>query len=135
MLDILRRPVAGVFRNREGGMTALPGAAATRRMAVVTSIFSMSDGDQFPFFFRQWKMGPVVGQRTWGGVRGIKGPWRLMDGTYVTVPKDSLLAADGAAIIENHGAEPDIVVDDTPADRLADRDLQLEASVRAVMQR
>ena len=35
------------------------------------------------------------GQRTWGGVQGIKGPWPLMDGTVITVPKDSLASTDG----------------------------------------
>ncbi len=132
VLDVLRRPLAGRFRNREGGVTKLPGAVAPRAMSVVTNIFSRSDGDQFPFFFRQWKMGTVVGQRTWGGVRGIKGPWRLMDGTYITIPKDSLFAVDGAGIIENHGAEPDVVVDDTPADFRSGRSPQLESAVDAV---
>ncbi len=135
VLDVLRRPLAGRFRNREGAITTLPGAVAPRALAVVTNLFSMSDGDQFPFFFHQWKMGTVVGQRTWGGVRGIKGPWRLTDGTYITIPKDSLFAVDGSAIIENRGAEPDIVVDDTPADFTAGRDPQLEAAVAATLAR
>ena len=135
VLDLLRRPLAGRFRNREGGVTTLPGAVAPPAMAVVTNIFSMSDGDQFPFYFRQWKMGPVVGQRTWGGVRGIKGPWRLMDGTYITIPKDSLFAPDGSAIIENQGANADIVVDNTPADVRDGRDPQLEAAVSAILPR
>ncbi|MCD2317601.1 LpqB family beta-propeller domain-containing protein [Sphingomonas sp. IC-11] len=132
VLDVLRRPQAGVFRNREGGVITLPGAVAPPRMVTLTSIFSASDGDQFPYFFRQWKMGPVVGQRTWGGVRGIKGPWHLIDGTYVTVPKDSLLTQVGEEILENRGAEPDLLVDDTPADILADRDRQLEQAVAIV---
>ena len=135
VLDVLRRPLAGRFRNREGAVTTLPGAVAPRALAVVTNLFSMSDGDQFPFFFRQWKMGTVVGQRTWGGVSGIKGPWRLTDGTFITIPKDSLFAADGSAIIENRGANPDVVVDDVPADQAAGRDRQLEAAVAATLKR
>jgi tricorn protease len=129
VLDLLRRPQAGVFRNREGGITTLPGAISPPRLVTLTSIFSASDGDQFPYFFRQWGMGMVVGQRTWGGVRGIKGPWHLVDGTYVTVPKDSLLTREGATIIENHGAEPDLVIDDTPDDVATGRDRQLERAV------
>lgn len=131
VLGLLRRPQAGFFRNREGGASALPGALAPA-LAVVVNRFSMSDGDQFPYFFKQWRMGPVVGQRTWGGVRGIRGPWTLMSGIQISVPKDSLLAADGSAIIENQGAVPDIVVDDTPADVRDGRDRQLEAAVRAL---
>jgi tricorn protease len=94
----------------------------------------MSDGDQFPYFFRSWGMGKVVGERTWGGVRGIKGPWLLMDGTFVTVPKDSLRDADGAEIIENHGAEPDILIQNSPGERAAGRDSQIEVAVRTVME-
>ena len=133
VLDLLRRPRAGSFINREGAVTALPGAAATPALAVVTDIFSMSDGDQFPYFFRLWRMGKVIGERTWGGVRGIKGPWPLMDGTFVTVPKDSLRDVTAAPIIENRGAEPDISVQDTPEDLAAGHDPQLETAVRTIL--
>jgi tricorn protease len=133
VLDLLRRPRVGSFINREGAVTALPGAAAPRMVAVVTDIFSMSDGDQFPYFFRSWRLGKVVGERTWGGVRGIKGPWPLMDGTFVTVPKDSLRDLHGTSIIENRGSEPDIQVVNSPADLAAGHDLQLETAVRTVM--
>jgi len=134
VLDLLRRPRAGSFINREGAVTALPGAVAPPALTVVTDIFSMSDGDQFPYFFRSWGMGEVIGERTWGGVRGIKTPWPLMDGTFVTVPKDSLQDVNGAAIIENRGAEPDIRVQDSPGDRAAGRDPQLEIAVQTVME-
>ena len=129
VLELLRRPQAGLFRNREGGVTTLPGAVPPPRLVTLTSIFSASDGDQFPYFFREWRLGVVVGERTWGGVRGIKGPWRLIDGTYVTIPKDSLLTRMGVSIIENHGAEPDLVVDDTPEDVMNGRDRQLERAI------
>ncbi len=135
VLDLLRRPRAGSFINREGAVTALPGAVAPPALTVVTDIFSMSDGDQFPFFFRSWGMGKVVGERTWGGVRGIERLWPLMDGTYVTVPKDSLQDVAGVGIIENRGAEPDVLVRDSPADRAAGRDLQLDTAVQTVMER
>ena len=133
VLDLLHRPQAGIFRNREGGISTLPGALAPPHLVTVTNLFSASDGDQFPYFFRAWNLGAVVGQRTWGGVRGIKGPWQLIDGTTVTVPKDSLLTTAGAKIIENRGAEPDIVVNDSPADRIAGRDPQLEKAVALIL--
>ncbi len=133
ILDLLRRSQAGTLRNREGGITTLPGAVAPPRLVTVTDIFSASDGDQFPYYFNEWGMGKVVGQRTWGGVRGIKGPWRLMDGTYVTIPKDSLLTTTGKRIIENRGVVPDIVVNDSPADRINGRDRQLDQAVVTVL--
>lgn len=132
VLDLLHRRQAGLFRNRENGTTTLPAALAPSKLAVVTNLFSRSDGDQFPYFFREWKMGTVVGQRTWGGVRGLRGPWRLMSGLQITVPKDSLLSPDGRQVIENEGAMPDVVVDDSPADIAQGRDRQLEAAVQAL---
>ena len=132
VLNVLRRARAGSFINREGAVSVLPGASSDRRMAVVTDIFSMSDGDQFPYFFRAWGMGKVIGERTWGGVRGIKRPWLLMDGTFITIPKDSLQDIDGHPIIENRGAEPDFEVRDDPQDIQAGRDPQLETAVRQV---
>jgi len=133
VLDLLRRPRAGSFINRDGAVSALPGAVAPPALVVVTDIFSRSDGDQFPYFFRSWGMGKVVGERTWGGVRGIKAPWLLMDGTFVTVPKDALQDVQGKSIIENRGAEPDILVQDSPADIAAGRDPQLETAVQTVL--
>lgn len=133
VLDLLRRPLAGGFLNRNNASTTLPGAVAPRALVVITDEFSMSDGDQFPYFFRKWSMGPVVGRRTWGGVRGVKGPWSLSDGTFVTVPKDALRDAEGHLIIENEGSSPDVDVDLTPHDLASGNDPQLEAAVRAVL--
>ncbi|GEN61467.1 S41 family peptidase [Acetobacter nitrogenifigens] len=129
VLGALRRLQAGVFRNREGAEVALPESVSPRKIVTVTDIFSSSDGDQFPYYFSLWHMGPVVGERTWGGVRGIKGQWRLIDATAVTIPKDSLLTPDGDQIIENKGSEPSIAIDDNPAMRRVGHDVQLEKAV------
>ncbi len=128
VLGLLRRRLAGGFLNREGGITTLPGALPPAAIAVVINVFSASDGDQFPYYFSAWKMGTVVGERTWGGVRGIKGPWRLIDGTIITVPKDALFSPGGKWIIENQGATPDIDVTNQPAALAAGRDEQLETA-------
>lgn len=133
VLGILRRTVDGGFVNRQGAVTTLPGAVAPRALAIVTNIFSASDGDQFPFFVKQGKLGTVIGERTWGGVRGIKGPWPLIDGTRITIPKDSLFTTGGAWTIENEGTEPDIVVENMPAALAAGVDAQLAAAVAQVL--
>ena len=135
VLDTLRRPLAWGFVNRNGAITALPGAAANRVMTVITDEFSMSDGDQFAYYFRKWGIGTVVGGQIWGGVRGVKAPWQLVDGTFVTVPKDALRDSDGKFIIENVGVRRDLEVDKLPGDMVAERDMQLEAAVRDVRER
>jgi C-terminal processing protease CtpA/Prc len=49
-----------------------------------------SDGDIFTYFFKKYRLGPVIGTRTWDGVRGIRGFMPLMDGGYVSRPEFSV---------------------------------------------
>ena len=130
VLDVLRRLREGEFVNREGALSPLPTAAPPPAMVVLENHYSSSDGDQFPFYFRKYGLGPVVGERSWGGVQGINGPWKLMDGTGVYIPKDSLAGRDGRWLIENVGTPPDIEIDTFPADPPG-ADPQIEAAVRA----
>lgn len=133
VVNVLGRRRAGLFVDRERGVTPLPGSLAPPALAVVTNIFSASDGDQFPFFMRRFGLAAVIGERTWGGVSGIAQPWTLIDGTTVTIPKDRLFAADGTPILENHGADPDIAVADDPGALPAGHDRQLECAVAVVL--
>ena len=133
VLDVLRREHEGVFVNREQALSPLPTAAPPPAKAVIVNYASVSDGDQFPYYFREYGLGPVVGERTWGGVQGINGPWRLMDGTGIYIPKDSLADRNGDWLIENVGVTPDIAVDTTPSDSAAAIDPQLEAAVHACL--
>ena len=133
VLELLKRVRAGIFVNRERAVTPLPLFTSPRAMAVVINAESASDGDQFAYFFKAESLGPAVGERTWGGVQGIRGPWPLMDGTAITIPKDSLASLDGRWLIENVGVEPDIPVDREPDEFLTGRDSQLDAAVQAVL--
>jgi len=132
VLNVLRRRLAGSFINREGAIEPLPEFTAPLAMATLMNQSSGSDGDQFPHFFRAMGLGPLVGTRTWGGVQGIKGPWRLIDGTGITIPKDSLASIDGHWLIENEGVRPDIAVDNEPDAIISQRDAQLDVAVKAV---
>ncbi len=100
VLDVPRRQQAGIFVNREGAVSPLPGATAPKVLTMIINYGSASDGDQFPFFFRNCGLGKLVGERAWGSVQGINGPWRLMDGSSITIPKDSLASLDGHWVLE-----------------------------------
>jgi tricorn protease len=105
-------------------------------MVALANMYSASDGDIFPYFFRAAGLGPVVGQRTWGGVVGIRGLGAdMIDGGYSLVPEFGLVDLEGRWIIENEGVSPDIEVDNLPADVLAGRDPQLERAVKEVLAR
>jgi tricorn protease len=103
--------------------------------ALLINGYSGSGGDLFPWMFKQAKLGPLIGKRTWGGLVGINGFTPLMDGGYVTAPSFALYDLNTNEIIaENHGIDPDIDVDNRP-DLVADgQDPQLEAAVKYLLQ-
>jgi tricorn protease len=94
-----------------------------------------SDGDIFSNAFRQWKIGPLIGKRTWGGVVGITDHGSLLDGGSIFVPEFGTADENGRWIIEGHGVDPDIVVEQDPVEVLKGHDPQLERGVSELMKR
>jgi tricorn protease len=107
VLQHLRRRVQGEFLSREGGTENLE-AMIPGPKAVIMNAFTASDGDQFVYFFRKEGLGKLVGERTWGGVRGMGDDPDLLDGGRITVPHNALYDASGHPIIENYGVDPDV---------------------------
>ena len=130
----LRRIVAamGTARNWESG--PVPGNTFYGYMACVTNHYAASDGDFFSYFFKQYKLGPLIGERTWGGVRGIRGQMPLMDGGYITRPEFAIYGLDSKWLIENRGVQPDVVVDNPPDLVLKGQDPQLEKAIDMIME-
>jgi tricorn protease len=93
---------------------------------------SASDGDIFPYMFRQAGLGPLIGKRTWGGVVGITGRGPLLDGGEVFVPELATGSAEGKYVIEGHGVDPDIDVENDPAAVIEGRDPQLERAIEEI---
>jgi tricorn protease len=83
----------------------------------------------FPYLFRQAQLGKLIGRRTWGGLVGITGDPKLVDGTEVAVPSFAFYELDGTWGIEGFGVAPDIEVIDDPALMVGGGDPQLEAGV------
>ncbi|MGC8724485.1 MAG: S41 family peptidase [Acidobacteriota bacterium] len=135
LLERLRRILIGMDTNREGERFTIPTQVLHGYMACLINHYSASDGDIFPYYFRKYGLGPVIGTRTWGGVRGIRGFWPLCDGGYVTIPEDALYGLHSQWVIENHGVDPDIKVDDMPGDVIAGKDAQLEKAVEVLMEK
>jgi tricorn protease len=135
IFERLRRVLSGMTsaRNFESGTT--PGNVFYGYMACVTNHYAASDGDIFSYMFKQYKLGPLIGERTWGGVRGIRGNIPLMDGGYITRPEFSLYGLDSKWVIENHGVQPDVVVDNPPDLVVKGQDPQLEKAVEMLMEK
>jgi tricorn protease len=97
--------------------------------------YAGSGGDFFPWMFRQAKLGPLIGKRTWGGLVGIAGYYNLVDGGQVSSPEFAIYdRATGEIIAENQGIDPDIDVDMRPDAVARGEDPQLQAAVRHLLE-
>jgi tricorn protease len=128
-LERLRRMLVTLGTNRESAVFTEPEQVLNGPKVALLNHWSASDGDIFPYLFHQYGLGKLVGTRSWGGVRGIRGFWPMMDGGYVTIPEDALYSPDRQWAAENYGVNPDVEIENQPADLLAGHDAQLEAAV------
>jgi tricorn protease len=94
---------------------------------------SASDGDIFPYMFKQAGFGPLIGKRIWGGVVGITGHGPLLDGGTVFVPEFATASTSGQYVIEGHGVDPDIVVENEAAAVIDGKDPQLDRGIAEVL--
>jgi tricorn protease len=133
LLERLRRVLAGMNTNRQGVPLTDPPVLSNSYKVCLINAYSASDGDIFPYYFRKYGIGPLIGTRTWGGVRGIRGNWPLLDNGYITVPEGTQYGLDSQWTIENQGVSPDIEVDDLPGDLVKGKDAQLDTAVKVLM--
>jgi tricorn protease len=133
IFERLRRVLAGMDSARNWESGTVPDNVFHGAMVCITNHYAASDGDFFSYYFKYYKLGPLIGERTWGGVRGIRGTIPLMDGGYITRPEFSFYGLDSKWLIENHGVEPDIEVDNRPDLVMKGQDPQLEKAVELVM--
>ncbi len=133
LLERLRRILVGMSMSRHGAPTTTPSPLFNGYMACLINEYSASDGDIFPYYFRKYNLGPLIGTRTWGGVRGITGFRPLIDGGYITVPQFSIYGLKSEWIIENWGVVPDMKVHQTPKLVMEGHDPQIEAAVNYLM--
>ncbi len=128
-IDILQRPALSWWAMRYGEDLKTPTASIQGPKALLIDETAGSGGDYFPWMFKKLKLGPTIGQRTWGGLVGILGFPVLMDGGTITAPNLAIWTPDGGYIVENEGVAPDIAVEQTPKDVIAGRDPQLERAI------
>ncbi len=136
IIERLRRKLLGTNygSTRDGHANTYPNVVFTGPMVCLLNETSASDGDIFPYMFRQAGLGPLIGKRSWGGVVGISGRGPLIDGSGVSVPQSATASAEGQYVIEGHGVDPDIVVENDPVSVAAGRDPQLERGIAEVLQ-
>lgn len=133
-VERLGRKLLSLWAPREGADFLTPGAAVYGPKVILANGFSGSGGDAFPYYFRRYKIGPIVGERTWGGLVGISRGLPMLDGGSVTAPEFAIWTPDngGQWTVENHGVDPDITLDNRPDLMVKGHDPQLEKAIEYI---
>lgn len=132
-IDILQRPYQAHWNLRYGKDLKTPSASIQGPKVMIIDETAGSGGDLLPWMFRKFKVGTIVGKRTWGGLVGILGFPEFIDGGTVTAPNLAIWTKDGF-IVENVGVPPDIEVEQTPSEVIKGRDPQLEKAIAVALE-
>jgi tricorn protease len=135
VIERLRRALVMVEIARNGVPQTNPPQTFLGPMVTLCDEFSASDGDIFPFRFKAMGLGKLIGKRTWGGVIGIRNPLPLVDGGVLNRPEFAPYSKDGKEwVIESHGVDPDIVVDNDPGKEYKGEDQQLDRAIKEIQE-
>jgi tricorn protease len=133
-IDLLRRPFTAFWATRYGEDITTPGGAVFGPKVMLIDETAGSGGDLLPWMFRKYKLGPLVGKRTWGGLVGTLGFPELMDGGGITAPNLAFWTPEEGFGVENVGVPPDVEVEQWPAEVLAGHDPQLERAIQIALE-
>jgi tricorn protease len=134
IIQAMQRTLMSYWSPRYGQIDRTPNASILGPKVMITNEFAGSGGDAMPYLFRQQKIGPLVGKRTWGGLVGIGAIPELMDGGSVTSPSFGQFSPAGEWDVENRGVEPDYVVEQDPRAVSEGHDPQLEKAVALALE-
>jgi tricorn protease len=135
VIERLRRALVMVGIARNGMPQPDPPRTFLGPMVTLINEFSASDGDIFPFRFKSLGLGKLIGKRTWGGTVGIRDSLPLVDGGQFLKPEFGLYSKDGKEwVIEGHGVDPDIVVDNDPGKEFRGEDQQLDRAIQEIQE-
>jgi tricorn protease len=134
IINYLQRKLLNYWYTPDGAVSTEPGEAIFGPEAMLINPYAGSGGDLIPWYFHHVGLGPLIGERTWGGEVGITGYPPLIDGGSVTAPSLAFFTTDGHWGIENEGVPPDIEVVMDPKAWREGHDPQLEKAVETVLQ-
>jgi len=135
IVDLLGRDFDGYFNNPVGERYPYtsPANGIWGPKVMIINEMAGSGGDLMPYMFKNRKIGPLVGKRTWGGLVATTDTPLFVDGGSAIAPRFGFFGRDGRFSVENEGVAPDIDVENWPKDVAAGRDLQLERSVQEAL--
>jgi tricorn protease len=134
-IELLNRPATNFWIERESDdVYTWPYDSNQGPKCMLINGSAGSGGDHFPYLFRHFGLGKLIGTRTWGGLVGLSGGPDLIDGAVVTAPSFAFVDLDGTWGIEGHGVDPDIEVVDDPALMMDGKDPQLDAGIAQMLE-
>ncbi|WP_031169694.1 S41 family peptidase [Streptomyces durhamensis] len=133
VIEKLTRTILGWDLTRDAQPVSYTSNAPRGPVVALADEATSSDGDMITAAFRLLKLGPVVGQRTWGGVVGMTGRHRLGDGTVITVPMNAAWFDAYGWSVENHGVAPDVESLRTPLDWAEGRHVEMDAAIELAL--
>ena len=130
IIERMRREPAMWTVARNGAVNVDPSGQVLGPKVLLIDQHSASDGDIVGYRFRKHRLGPIIGQRSWGGVVGIRGSLPLLDGGILNRPEFSRFDLEAKEwIMEGTGVEPDIEVDNDPTREFSGTDDQLNRAI------
>jgi len=133
VIEKLTRTILGWDLTRDAQPVSYASNAPRGPVVALADEATSSDGDMITAAFKLLRLGPVVGQRTWGGVVGMTGRHRLGDGTVITVPMNAAWFDAYGWSVENKGVTPDLEILRTPLDWAEGRHAQLDDAVHLAL--
>jgi len=130
ILGKLMRKAWFYWQGRTGNPTWNMQYAFRGHVVVLCNERTASDGEAFSEGFKRLGLGKVIGTRTWGGEIWLSAQRWLVDSGMATAAEMGVYGPEGEWLIEGHGVDPDIVVDNPPHQTFEGRDAQLEAAVK-----
>jgi tricorn protease len=136
ILAHLDRKILAIGGTRYGNVDTVPSRAFNGHLAALVNRQGGSDCETLALGFKEFKLGPVIGTRTWGGWVGIRGDKPLRDGGIVTQPEFGGWDTRGKAwIIEGHGVDPDVELDLGADGLIHGKDVQLDYAIDDLLKR
>jgi tricorn protease len=89
-----------------------------------------SDGEAFSEGIRRLNLGKIIGMRTWGGEVWLSFNNFLADQGIASAAEIGVYGPEGKWLIEGHGVDPDVIVDNLPHATFAGSDAQLDAAIK-----
>ena len=112
-----------------------PNSASRAHFVLLSNEDNGSDGEAFVEHFRARKLGTIVGVPSWGGLVGIVNGQTTVDNGRVEQSNNAFYNKDGKWLVENHGADPDVLQDNDPESVMAGKDLQLDKALEVALKK